>query len=147
VTVLADAQIDAGTYDAEATALGNGNYVLPDVTVTKFVIDPKVAALEWSRISFIYDGKPYAPTASVSNLVEGDECSVTVSVDGEHTAAGEYTAVATALSNPNYALPADASVGYVIVGEDETIRAMSIWTALGVIALCVAMMVLGRLRK
>ena len=147
VTVLADAQINAGTYDAEATALGNGNYVLPDIAVTKFVIDPKVAALEWSRISFIYDGKPYAPTASVSNLVEGDECSVTVSVDGEHTAAGEYTAVATALSNPNYALPADASVGYVIVGEDETIRAMSIWTALGVIALCVAMMVLGRLRK
>ncbi|MBQ3737269.1 MAG: InlB B-repeat-containing protein [Candidatus Methanomethylophilaceae archaeon] len=147
VTVLADAQINAGTYDAEATALGNGNYVLPDIAVTKFVIDPKVAALEWSRISFIYDGKPYAPTASVGNLVDGDVCSVTVSVDGEHTAAGEYTAVATALSNPNYALPADASVGYVIVGEDETIRAMSIWTALGVIALCVAMMVLGRLRK
>ena len=51
-----------------------------------------------------YDGKPHVPTATVTNTVGDDKCNVTVS--GEQTDVGTYTATATGLSNSNYKLPA-----------------------------------------
>ena len=50
------------------------------------------------------------------------------------------------MSNPNYALPEETSFKYVIV-EDETLRSISVGSALGIIMLCIAMIVLGRPRK
>ncbi|MBE6526879.1 MAG: hypothetical protein E7Z63_03795 [Thermoplasmata archaeon] len=147
VTVLAVAQIHVGTYDADATGLDNDNYVLPEVTVTQFVIDPKVVTLEWSCDAFLHDGKSHAPAASVGNLVEGDECTVTVSVDGKHTEVGEYTAVATELSNPDYALPDEPSFRYDIVSKNEMLKDVSIGSALAIIMMSVALIALCRPRQ
>jgi hypothetical protein len=69
----------------------------------QFEITPREAEITWGTTSFTYDGKSHVPTATVKNLVAGDECTVTV--DGAQINAGTYTATATALSNPYYVLP------------------------------------------
>lgn len=80
-------------------------------------ITAKTAELNWSDESFDYDGTAKAPTCSVSNLVDGDNCNVTVSV-GVHSAVGTYTATASGLTGAdreNYALPAANTQVYEIV--------------------------------
>ena len=78
-------------------------------------INKKTAELSWSATSFDYDGSAKEPTATVANLEAGDDCNVTVNVEGEHKAVGFYTATATTLSNDNYALPTLATQDYQIV--------------------------------
>ena len=78
-------------------------------------IAPKEATLEWTDTEFPYDGESHIPTATVSNLIDGDECKVTVT--GEKTEAGEdYVATATELSNPNYKLPEKNTTTFSIYG-------------------------------
>ena len=50
---------------------------------------------------------------TVINTVGDDKCNVTVS--GEQTDVGTYTATATGLSNSNYKLPAQKTVTFEIV--------------------------------
>ena len=104
---------DAGSYTAKATKLSNANYALPKTVTVKYTVKPRTAKLAWANTSFTYDGKSHKPTATVSNLVKGDACTVTVS--GEKKDAGSYTATATKLSNANYALPKKATVKFTIV--------------------------------
>ena len=75
-------------------------------------IAPKEAKLAWANTEFWYDGKEHVPSATVANVLEGDECGVSVS--GKQTNVGTYTARATALTNPNYHLPEDATTAFVI---------------------------------
>ncbi len=90
------------------------------------VVNPTVleAKLAWSATSFTYTGEAQAPTATVSNLLEGDVCAVTVTVsgdkatDGKAVNAGSYTATATALGNANYKLPENASTAFTIAKAD-----------------------------
>ena len=65
-------------------------------------------------IEFIYDGQNHLPTATlnVDDIVNGDECRVTVT--GEQTNAGTYEATATNLSNGNYKLPTNVVTSFVI---------------------------------
>ena len=105
---------NVGEYAITVTSGNNPNY---DVTVEAgtFSITAKEVALTWSDTEFPYDGKSHAPVATVSNLADGDTCEVTV--DGAQTKIGDaYTANATALSNPNYKLPSDASTKFKIYG-------------------------------
>ncbi|MBR7001036.1 MAG: hypothetical protein IKI01_10595 [Lachnospiraceae bacterium] len=105
---------NVGEYAITVTSGNNPNY---DVTVEAgtFSITAKEAALTWSETEFPYDGKNHAPVATVGNLADGDTCEVTV--DGAQTEIGDdYTANATALSNPNYKLPSDASTKFKIFG-------------------------------
>ena len=106
VTVTGEQKNAASTeYTAKAEELSNDNYKLPTdgTEKQKFTIDKKTAELDWTNTDLIYNGKNQQPTATVSNLVEGDSCTVTVT-GGEKTV-GSYTAEATKLSNGNYALP------------------------------------------
>ena len=97
-----------------ADAASNPNYTIT-VSDGTFSITQKEAALTWSDTEFPYDSKSHVPTATVSNLADGDTCNVTV--EGDQTEIGDnYTATATALSNPNYKLPADASTKFKIYG-------------------------------
>ena len=97
-----------------------GNYTLSDQPAnTRANINKRTASLKWTNTEFIYDGSSHCPEASVTNLVTGDSCTVTVS--GAKTAANAegstYTATAASLSNSNYTLPpavADKSVSFVI---------------------------------
>ncbi len=79
------------------------------------------AALSWSNTSFTYDGSSHVPTATVSNLITGDACTVTVT--GAQTAASSdpYTATATALSNSNYKLPATVTQTFTIAKVAATL--------------------------
>ena len=103
---------NAGNYTATASALSNPNYQLPTERTHSFTITPRVAVLQWATSTLTYNGQAQKPTATVSNRVEGDVCSVTVT--GEQTNAGTYTATASALSNPNYQLPANVTTSFTI---------------------------------
>lgn len=85
----------------------------------KFItITQRTATLSWkldgtNTFKIPYDGKPHVPTATVTNTVGDDKCKVTVS--GEQTEVGTYTATATGLSDSNYKLPAQKTVTFEIV--------------------------------
>lgn len=89
------------------------SYVLKGVLEAAFEITPLTAILEWrlcdghANLTAEYDGKPHELHATVANLASSsDIANVTVS-DGIKTDKGEYTGVASAIDNKNYALPAD----------------------------------------
>ncbi len=91
-----------------------------------FTILPKTAVLSWRNTELVYNGSAQSPTASVSNLVTGDACSVSVS--GEETNAGEYTATASGLSNRNYKLPESSeekSTAFSIAKKKLTIKGIT----------------------
>ena len=88
-------------------------------TSTTASITAKEGALSWSNTSFIYDGESHVPTATVSNLIGSDVCTVTV--DGAQTTPGTYTATATALSNSNYKLPSAVTMSFTINQKADSI--------------------------
>ena len=103
--------INAGTATLTLTdKVAGNNYIVSGSTT--FEIAPLVATLEWSGTDLQYSGSAQQPTATVSNLVGEDVCTVTVT--GEQTNMGSYTATATALSNSNYALPATVTQSFTI---------------------------------
>lgn len=102
---------DAGTYTVSAVYENDTHYGTASATLT---IRPLEAQLAWSGdTGLAYDGAAKNVTASVSNLVKGDQCAVTVE-GGDKINAGSYTAKAVSLDNPNYGLPADATHKYTI---------------------------------
>ena len=123
---FADANVGTGkTVTISGLTLGGtnaNNYELDaskSQSSTTADITAKEATLSWSNISFTYDGQEHVPTATVSNLVSGDACTVTV--EGAQTNAGDYTATATALSNSNYKLPATVTQGFTISKATPTL--------------------------
>ena len=106
------AQTGAGDHTATATGLSNGNYALPEDKIKVFAIAPRKIGLSWGANAFTYDGNSHVPAATATGLLPGDSCTVTVA--GEQTKVGEYTAVATGLSNGNYVLPEDVTQAFTI---------------------------------
>lgn len=109
---------DVGKYYLSIYNLGSDLYK-PGWAPQKFItITQRTATLSWeldgtNTFKIPYDGKPHVPTATVINTVGDDKCNVTVS--GEQTDVGTYTATATGLSNSNYKLPAQKTVTFEIV--------------------------------
>ena len=103
--------INAGTYTATAS-LDDANYVIEGLASTEFVIAAKGLTLNWGTKEFIYNGKNQYPQASV-NTINGDNCDVNVTVEGEHKAPGSYIASAK-LSNPNYKINGNNTLEYKI---------------------------------
>lgn len=101
---------DAGTATATIMNAEGGDYVVYGSTT--FEIAQREATLAWSDTELQYTGSAQQPSATVSNLVGEDAC--TVMVTGGQTNVGSYTATATALSNTNYALPATATQSFSI---------------------------------
>lgn len=101
---------DAGTATATIMNAEGGDYVVYGSTT--FEIAQREATLAWSDTELQYTGSAQQPSATVSNLVGEDAC--TVMVTGGQTNVGSYTAIATALSNTNYALPATATQSFSI---------------------------------
>ena len=103
--------IGAGT--AVITAKFNGNdYVKPGEASYTLTVYPKEVCLQWGATSFTYDGYSHVPTATATGLVGSDVCTITVK--GEETDVGSYTATANSLSNANYTLPVDNSTNFTI---------------------------------
>ena len=111
--------INADTYTVVINDVA-GDDVIVCGTAT-FTISPLTATLSWDNISLPYNKTAQVPTATVGNLVSGDECTVTVSVsEGDGIDVGSYTATATGLSNSNYALPAEVTQAFSITKKDVT---------------------------
>ena len=98
---------------------GNKNFKDVDVKEITNKINPRTIDLNWNK-ELTYNGKEQLPTATVSNLADGDKCEVTV--DGnQHKNAGTYEATATKVSNQNYKLPEDVTTRYTIKPKDVTV--------------------------
>lgn len=109
---------DVGKYYLSIYNSGSDLYK-PGWAPQKFItITQRTATLSWkldgtNTFKIPYDGKPHVPTATVTNTVGDDKCKVTVS--GEQTEVGTYTATATGLSDSNYKLPVQNTVTFEIV--------------------------------
>lgn len=109
---------DVGKYYLSIYNSGSDLYK-PGWAPQKFItITQRTATLSWkldgtNTFKIPYDGKPHVPTATVTNTVGDDKCKVTVS--GEQTEVGTYTATATGLNDSNYKLPAQKTVTFEIV--------------------------------
>ena len=98
---------------------GNKNFKDADVQEITNKINPRTIDLKWNK-ELTYNGKEQLPTATVSNLADGDECEITV--DGaQHKSAGTYEATATKVSNQNYKLPENVTTSYTIKPKDITV--------------------------
>ena len=101
---------DVGNYWLYVINLDEDNYdIVPlfDNVTDKLVISPKEVSFGWSDVLFDYDGQAHNPSIIVYGLETGDECEVTLT--DAVVNAGNYTAIALALSNTNYKLPTNAS--------------------------------------
>lgn len=109
---------DVGKYYLDIYNLGSDLYKSGSSPQKFITITQRTATLSWkldgtNTFKIPYDGKPHVPTATVTNTVGDDKCKVTVS--GEQTDVGTYTATATGLSDSNYKLPAQKTVMFKIV--------------------------------
>ena len=102
---------NVSNYDIVASGYQSGNY---EITYVKgsVKVNPKEVGLEWSNLLLTYNCNEQLPTATVTGLVNGDICTVTVT--GAKTNAGVYIATVENLSNDNYMLPENAAVEFVI---------------------------------
>ena len=116
--------MDVGIYYAVLYGKEESNY---DIGVSSaFTVRQKPVGISWSTDALVYDGTAKAPTASATGVedVDAGKVSVTVSIDGEHSDAGNYTATASALSGnraSNYRLPTSSDEGYVTLTNAFTI--------------------------
>lgn len=102
---------EAKEYTVYYKVEGNKNFKDVDVQEITNKINPRTIDLNWNK-ELTYNGKEQLPTATVSNLADGDECEV--SVTGANRNAGTYEATATKVSNQNYKLPEDVTTSYTI---------------------------------
>ena len=83
------------------------------VTVT---IQAKEVSVSWSNAKFTYDKKEHCPDATISGVVSGDSCGLSVS--GGQVGAGTYTVKATGVTNSNYKLSDSSSVVMTILPKE-----------------------------
>lgn len=85
-----------GHYSANATLSGEDAYKYEiGNTPLGYNILPKPLTLDWGETKFVYNGKKQKPIPTLEGIVKGEEELVSVSVTGEETEVGEYTATAT----------------------------------------------------
>jgi len=131
VTVSNGNEKNAGTYTAKATGLDNTNYVITGTTTQEYTISQLTAVLAWRNTEgLVYDGQPKNVMAIVTNAVQGDTPTVTVT-GGNEVNAGTYTARATAIDNANYKLPNEGlEITYTISGDTALNSVISLINAL-----------------
>lgn len=91
-----------------------------DKTVT-LTIAPKSVAVVWSNMSLTYNGSAQAPTATVDTGITGE--TLTLTVAGQQTNAGTYTATAST-TNGNYTLT-NATTSFTIAPMEITVPTLT----------------------
>ncbi|MBQ8983451.1 MAG: InlB B-repeat-containing protein [Lachnospiraceae bacterium] len=89
-------------------------------------INPKGLTLNWStNNTFTYNGSSQEPTATISGVINGDDCTVSVSGAQTNYSATAYTATAVlnGTKKDNYALPTDKTTTFTIGKKAATITA------------------------
>ncbi len=107
-----------GTYTVKVSDCDNANYTLgEESSVSQTVkITPRTAKLSWGPLIALYSGTAFTPEATVTNLVSGDTCNVTVSPTASEKV-GLYAVQATKLSNSCYQLPSNRTVNVEITSD------------------------------
>lgn len=115
---------DAGTYTVyyQVTKPNYATFEWSEAVV----ISPIELTLNWSTDnSFIYNGSPQAPAATISGVINGDDC--TVSVNGAKTDYSDSpytaTAVLSGAKKGNYKLTAENTKPFTISKKTATITA------------------------
>ena len=70
-------------------------------------IKEREVKLEWGNTSWVYDGEEHSTSCTVSNVVEGDDCGMTIEGNKVGPNVGSSIAVVK-ISNKNYKLPSNA---------------------------------------
>ena len=105
-------QTNAGTYNVWHKVVGDSSHTdSPVYGPMQVTIGKKEVTLTWSNTTFSYDGSSHVPSVSVSGVITGD--SVSVSVSGDQTNAGTYTATAS-MTSQNYKLPSNYTCQFTI---------------------------------
>ena len=103
---------DAGEYTVWYKVKGIDGRKDIDADSVKVTIAKKTVGLEWTDTEFTYDGEEHCPKATLTGVVSGDTCNVTVI--GGSKEVGKHMATAVSLSNDNYELPANATKEFEI---------------------------------
>ncbi|MEG2328828.1 MBG domain-containing protein [Anaerorhabdus sp.] len=111
VTLEGNSEIDAGSYTATATQLSDTNYTLEGANSTAaYIISPRQVTYSWSNINTrVYDGMPSQVSAAITNLVQNDTASLSIS-NGNQVNAGIYVASISGIQGVdagNYSLPTE----------------------------------------
>lgn len=126
LTVIATGAFDTKDAGSDKTVAISGltltgtaanNYVLAAVgqqATATASITAKTIGIAWAHLDdLVYNGSAQKPTATATGVINGDV--VTLTVSGEKTEAGTYTATAAfAEAQTNYVLPANTSATFVI---------------------------------
>ena len=110
---------------ATVTATGKGNYT--GTLSTTWNILQREVTLQWGPTSWRYDGNPHSTTCTVTNLVPGDTCTVTLS-GNSITNIGSTTVTATGLSNSNYKLPESGVTQTLTINPGLFVKISGNWT-------------------
>ena len=116
---------DIGSYTITPGGLTSSNYDISFVAGT-LTVNQKEVGLTWTNTSLTYNSSSQIPTATATELVNNDSISVTVT--GEQTNAGDYTATASALIGEkanNYKLPSGKTQGFSINKKNVTVSGIT----------------------
>lgn len=95
------AQRNAGdTVHTASVTIDNANYIITNPT-KQFTIAKAEISVVWKNVSLIYNATAQKPTATAMGV--GNDGALAVTVTGEKTLAGAYTAIAS-INNANYKL-------------------------------------------
>ena len=104
VTVVGDkAKTYVGNYTATVESISNDNYVLSGSLSTSWEIKAIKVDITWSEADFTYDGNQKQVSATINNLISGDNLYFTYK-NNAFTDAGDYIAQIESLSNSNYTI-------------------------------------------
>lgn len=106
--------ISVGTYTVTATPM-DGNYNSGGEMSVTVVIEPKSVAVVWGETTLTYNGQDIAPKAWFIDA-SGLAVELVVTVEGDHSAAGTYSAVPSLASGiKDYVLESSDAQEYEIV--------------------------------
>ena len=114
-----------GKYDITGTVLGDNYSITFENEENAYEITQREIGISWGGATFTYDGNAHAPSATATGFIAGDECIITVT--GQQTDAGTYTATASAVSNTNYKLPKDNTIEFMITNAAQEVPNVGWW--------------------
>ena len=117
-------EISSGIVYFKVTAPNHSDYT----GSYQLVINPLTAILVWGESTWTYDGNQHSTTCNVSNLVNGDSCTVTLS-GNSITNIGQTTVTVIGLSNTNYTLVGATNTSITLtVLAGMFVKISGIWT-------------------
>lgn len=125
-------RLGVGDYYVFASVAETANYK-SGIANAQFTVSVRELTLSWSKYTaLVYDATAKNVTATLDNVVSGDDVSVVVT-NGNRVNAGSYVAVASlaGADAANYKLPDEKSIDYTIDKAQITLIAQDAWSYYG----------------